>query len=192
MKICRARPQLVFTFDNRFSSTGCAVQQTVRYIIFRLQASYLSATSHTGKKSCRVKSLYMKRFWLGWGGGGGGVVGGGRKYQFIRNPLAQVPPCVYRPSPTRLYIEELSWRRQTLLGCRLICSPHPKRLLHLSYLSLSSSLLVEASRYSVALQADWRVGGWIQIRRQQRSVSLFLNIPFKGSLTRDFRLPVFS
>ncbi len=39
MKICRARPQLVFTFDNRFSSTVCAVQQSVRYIIFRLQAS---------------------------------------------------------------------------------------------------------------------------------------------------------
>jgi hypothetical protein len=35
------------------------------------------------------------------------------------------------------------------------------------------------------------VGGWIQVRRQQRSVSLFLNIPFKGSLTRDFRLPGF-
>ena len=63
MKICRPRPQLVFTFDNRFSSTGCAGQQSVRYIIFRLQASYLSATSHTGRESCRVKSLYMKRFW---------------------------------------------------------------------------------------------------------------------------------
>ncbi len=55
-------PQLVFTFDNRFSSTGCAVPQSVRYRIFRLQASYLSATSHTGRQSCRVKSLYMKRF----------------------------------------------------------------------------------------------------------------------------------
>ncbi len=32
------------------------------YRIFRLQASYLSATSHTGRKSCRVKSLHMKRF----------------------------------------------------------------------------------------------------------------------------------
>jgi hypothetical protein len=64
MKICRPRPQLVFTFDNRFSSTGCAGQQSVRYIIFRLQGSYLSATSHTGRESCRVKSLYMKRFWL--------------------------------------------------------------------------------------------------------------------------------
>jgi hypothetical protein len=63
MKICWPRPQLVFTFDNRFSSTGCAAQQSVRFIIFRLQASYLSATSHTGRKSCRVKSLYMKRFW---------------------------------------------------------------------------------------------------------------------------------
>jgi hypothetical protein len=63
MKICRPRPQLVFTFDNRFSSTGCAAQQSVRYIIFRLQASYWSATSHTGRESCRVKSLYMKRFW---------------------------------------------------------------------------------------------------------------------------------
>jgi hypothetical protein len=63
MKICRPRPQLVFTFDNRFSSTGCAAQQSVPYIIFRLQASYLSATSHTGRESCRVKSLYMKRFW---------------------------------------------------------------------------------------------------------------------------------
>ncbi len=55
MKICRPRPQLVFTFDNRFSSTGWAAQQSVRYIIFRLQASYLSATSHTGRKSCRSK-----------------------------------------------------------------------------------------------------------------------------------------
>jgi hypothetical protein len=58
MKICRARRQLVFTFDNRFRSTGWAVPQSVRYRIFRLQA-----TSHTGRKSCRVKSLYMKRFW---------------------------------------------------------------------------------------------------------------------------------
>jgi hypothetical protein len=49
------------TFDNRFSSTGWAVPQSFRYITFRLQASYLSATSHTGRKSCRVKSLYMKR-----------------------------------------------------------------------------------------------------------------------------------
>ncbi len=65
MKICRPRPQFVFTFDNWFSSTGCAAQQSVRYIIFRLQASYLSATSHTGRESCRVKSLYMKRFWYG-------------------------------------------------------------------------------------------------------------------------------
>ncbi len=64
MKICRPRPQLVFTFDNRFSSTGCAAQQSARYIIFRLQASYSSATSHTGRESCRVKSLYMKRFWF--------------------------------------------------------------------------------------------------------------------------------
>ncbi len=64
MKICRARPQLVFTFDNRFSSNGCEAQLSVRYIIFHLQASYLSATSHTGRKSCRVKSLYMKRFWV--------------------------------------------------------------------------------------------------------------------------------
>jgi hypothetical protein len=63
MKICRPRPQLVFTFDNRFSSTGCAGQHSVRYIIFCLQASYLSATSHTGRESCRAKSLYMKRFW---------------------------------------------------------------------------------------------------------------------------------
>jgi hypothetical protein len=64
MKICQARPQLVFTFNNRFSSSGWAVPQSVRYISFRLQASYLSATSHTGRKSCRVKSLYMKRFWF--------------------------------------------------------------------------------------------------------------------------------
>ncbi len=28
MKICRLRPQLVFTFDNRFSSTGCALCRT--------------------------------------------------------------------------------------------------------------------------------------------------------------------
>ncbi len=62
MKIYRAGPQLVFTFDNRFSSTGWAVPQSVRYIFFRLQPSYLSVTSHTGRKSCRVKSLYMKRF----------------------------------------------------------------------------------------------------------------------------------
>ncbi len=59
----QGRPQLVFTFDNRFGSTGWAVTQSVRYITFCLQASYLSATSHTGGKSCRVKSLYMKRFW---------------------------------------------------------------------------------------------------------------------------------
>ncbi len=63
MKICRARPQLVFTLDNRFSSAGCAAQQSVRYIIFRLQASHLSATSRTGRKSYRVKSLYMKFIW---------------------------------------------------------------------------------------------------------------------------------
>jgi hypothetical protein len=63
MKIYRAGPQLVFTFENRFSSTGWAVSQPVRYIFFRLRPSYLSATSHTGRKSCRVKSLYMKRFW---------------------------------------------------------------------------------------------------------------------------------
>ncbi len=54
----------VFTFDNRFSSTGWAVPQSVRYRIFRLQASYLSSTSHTGRNSCRAKSLYMKRFWV--------------------------------------------------------------------------------------------------------------------------------
>ncbi len=64
MKIYRAGPQLVFTFDNRFSSTGWAVPQSVGYRFFRLQPSYLSATSHTGRKSCRAKSLYMKRFWL--------------------------------------------------------------------------------------------------------------------------------
>ncbi len=64
MKIYRARPQLLFTFDNWFSSTGWAVSQSVRYIFFRLQPSYLSATSHTGRNSCRAKSLYMKRFWL--------------------------------------------------------------------------------------------------------------------------------
>jgi hypothetical protein len=64
MKIYRAGPQLVFTFENLFSSTGWAVSQSVRYIFFRLQPSYLSATSHTGRKSCRAKSLYMKRFWF--------------------------------------------------------------------------------------------------------------------------------
>jgi hypothetical protein len=58
-----AGPQLVFTFDNRFSSTGWAVSQSVRYKFFLLQPSYFSATSHTGRKSCRDKSLYMKRFW---------------------------------------------------------------------------------------------------------------------------------
>jgi hypothetical protein len=58
MKIYRAGPQLVFTFDNRFSSTGWAVSESVRYIFFRLQPSCLSATSHTGRKSCRAKSLY--------------------------------------------------------------------------------------------------------------------------------------
>jgi hypothetical protein len=63
MKICQASTQLEFTFDNRFSSTGWPVPQSVRYRIFCLQASYLSATSHTGRKSCQVKSLYMKRFW---------------------------------------------------------------------------------------------------------------------------------
>jgi hypothetical protein len=63
MKINQAGPQLVFTFDNLFSSTGWAVSQSVRYIFFRLQPSYLSAASHTGRKSCRAKSLYMKRFW---------------------------------------------------------------------------------------------------------------------------------
>ncbi len=63
MKICWPRLQLVFTFDNRFSSTVWAVPQSVWCITFRLQARYLSATSHTGRKSCRVKSLYMKRFW---------------------------------------------------------------------------------------------------------------------------------
>ncbi len=57
MKICHARPQLVFTFYNRW-----ALPQSVRYRIFRLQPSYLSATSHTGRQPCRVKSL--KRFWL--------------------------------------------------------------------------------------------------------------------------------
>ncbi len=62
MKICRARPQLVFTFDNRFGSTGWAVPQSVRYITFRLQASYLSATSHTGRKPCRFKSLFHETF----------------------------------------------------------------------------------------------------------------------------------
>jgi hypothetical protein len=64
-EIYLAGPQLVFTFNNRFSSTGWAVPQpqSVRYIFFRLQPSYFSATSHTGRKACRVKSLYMKRFW---------------------------------------------------------------------------------------------------------------------------------
>jgi hypothetical protein len=50
--------QLVFTFYNRFSSTGWALPQSVRYRIFRLHASYLSATSHTGRQPCRVKSIY--------------------------------------------------------------------------------------------------------------------------------------
>ncbi len=72
MKICRARPQLLFTFYNWFNSTGWAVPQSVRYRIFRLQASNLSATSHTGRKSCRIKSLYMKRFWPGHMGRDGG------------------------------------------------------------------------------------------------------------------------
>ncbi len=98
MKICQARPQLVFTFDNRFSSTGWAVPQSVRYRIFRLQASYLSATSHTGRKSCRVKSLYMKRFWLesmnighhdggcpGVGGGGQNMVNPKKMYNIENN-----------------------------------------------------------------------------------------------------------
>ncbi len=49
---------------------------------------------------------------MSWEGGRRG--GGGGKYQFIRNSLAQVPSCVYRPSPTRLYIEELSWNRPML------------------------------------------------------------------------------
>ncbi len=55
MKICRARLQLVFTFNNRFSSTGCAVQQSVRYIIFHLQQvtcllPSTQAGSHAGSK----------------------------------------------------------------------------------------------------------------------------------------------
>ncbi len=62
MKICHARPQLVFTFYNRFSSTGWALPQSVQYRIFHLHASYLSATSHTGRQPCRVKILYKKRF----------------------------------------------------------------------------------------------------------------------------------
>jgi hypothetical protein len=41
-----------------------AQPRSVRYITFRLQASYSSATSHTGRQPCRVKSLYMKRFWV--------------------------------------------------------------------------------------------------------------------------------
>jgi hypothetical protein len=65
MKIWQARPQLVFTFDNRFSSTGWAVPQSVRYISFRLQASYLSATSHTGRKSCWSKVYIWNVFGQG-------------------------------------------------------------------------------------------------------------------------------
>ncbi len=53
-------------FDNQFSSTGWAVPQSVRYITFRLQANYLSATSHTGRKSCRVKSLHIYETFLLW------------------------------------------------------------------------------------------------------------------------------
>ena len=54
MKICHARPQLVFTFYNRFSSTGRALPQSVRYRIFHLHASCLlpatQADSHAGSK----------------------------------------------------------------------------------------------------------------------------------------------
>ncbi len=54
----------VYFLDNRFSSTGWAVPRSVRCITFCLHEIYLSATSHTGRKPCQVKSLFMKRFWL--------------------------------------------------------------------------------------------------------------------------------
>jgi hypothetical protein len=64
MKICRARPQLYLLSITGLAALGghWAVPQSVQYITFRLQASNLSATSHTGRKSCWVKILYMKRF----------------------------------------------------------------------------------------------------------------------------------
>jgi hypothetical protein len=52
------------TFDNRFSKTGWAEPQSVHYITFCHQASYLSATSHTGRKLCQVKRLCLKRLWF--------------------------------------------------------------------------------------------------------------------------------
>jgi hypothetical protein len=117
MKICRAGLQLVFTFDNRFSSSGWVVPQSVRYIFFRLQPSYLSATSHTGRKSCRVKILYMKRFWFGQGGQHGPSI----RYK--------ITPCwVTLLQPTR---------RAAVLGQPSSLRPH------WSYLSLNLSTLSE-------------------------------------------------
>ncbi len=49
----------VYFHDNRFSSTGWAVPQSVRCITFRLQAIYLSATSHHRQKVVpSQKSIY--------------------------------------------------------------------------------------------------------------------------------------
>jgi hypothetical protein len=65
MKICWARPQLEFTFDNRFSRTGCTAQQSVRYIILRvtcwllpLQDGNLSAHLTT-KRSVVIRHLLI-------------------------------------------------------------------------------------------------------------------------------------
>ena len=77
-------PGQAATFYNRFSSTGCmgsttvcpvqnfpppsellVCQQPHRQKVVPGQNSLYEmflATSHTGRKSCRVKSLYMKRF----------------------------------------------------------------------------------------------------------------------------------
>ena len=52
-----AGPQLVFTFNNRFSRTGWAVSQSVRYIFFRHQACYSLLPAKPGRQADRVISL---------------------------------------------------------------------------------------------------------------------------------------
>jgi hypothetical protein len=63
-----AGPQLVFTFDNRFSKTGWAVSQSVRYIFFRHQACYSLLPAKPGGQADRVISLCKYK-----------VVGGNRR-----------------------------------------------------------------------------------------------------------------
>jgi hypothetical protein len=57
MKIYRAGPQLEFTFNNRFSRTGWAVSQSVRYIFFRHQACYSLLPAKPGGQADLVISL---------------------------------------------------------------------------------------------------------------------------------------